>query len=48
MLGRQRTQDRSIESRIHVTPEAQTALVEALDQEPEAPRSLRLYLQGYG
>jgi hypothetical protein len=48
MLGQQNPTGGSIESLIHVSKEAQTALVEALDQDTQAPRSLRLYFQGHG
>jgi len=33
---------------VSVTDEAQTRLVRALDDTPDAPRGLRLIFQGYG
>ena len=48
MLEQQTPTERSIESLINITGEAQTALVEALSQDSEAPWTLRLYFQGHG
>jgi hypothetical protein len=49
MLGQQSQEGDTTTARlISITDEAITALNEALGQEPDAPRNLRLYFQGFG
>ncbi len=48
MLGRSITTPDTANPLITVTDEAQVELGKALDQDASAPRSLRLYFQGFG
>jgi hypothetical protein len=48
MPGEQTAEERSIESLINITDEAQAALIGALPEGSEAPHTLRLHFQGYG